>query len=160
MILLSGPEPQRSMLEQQLLKEFKACTKKTILVRGLPGNTQTIEAGIHVEVFNHLTASQLQQALNQSEFVICRSGYTTIMDLLKMKMKAMLIPTPGQTEQEYLATHMQAQGCFPFLNQSEFTISKAAAIVQNFDFQFPLQVEQFEYYRDAVASLTAIPDKL
>ncbi|MFN5134651.1 MAG: glycosyltransferase [Chitinophagaceae bacterium] len=160
MILLSGPEPQRTLLEQQLIKEIRGLNKKIILVRGLPGNTEAIEADAHVDVFNHLTASQLQQVLNQSEIVICRSGYTTIMDLLKLKKKALLIPTPGQTEQEYLAIHMQVQGCFPFLKQSEFTLGRAAAVVQNFHFQFPFGDEQFEQYRDAVASLTAIPHKL
>ena len=160
MILLSGPEPQRSMLEQQLINELRGLNKKTILVRGLPGTTKTIDAGAHVDVFNHLTASQLQQALNQSEFVICRSGYTTIMDLLKLKKKALLIPTPGQTEQEYLAAHMEAQNCFPFLKQDAFTLTKAVAVLQHFHFQFPFQEEQFEQYRDAVTALTAIPHKL
>jgi uncharacterized protein (TIGR00661 family) len=160
MILLSGPEPQRSLLEVQLMSEFSTLNKKAILVRGLPGNDTTINAGPHVEVFNHLTSVQLQQALLQSEFVICRSGYTTIMDLLKLRKKAMLIPTPGQTEQEYLAAHMNEQRCFPYLKQDDFTMSKAMDFIENFQFRFPFHEDEFEQYREAVASLASIPKKL
>ena len=56
----------------------------------------------------------MQNAIQKSELIICRSGYTTLMDLIKLKKKAVLIPTPGQPEQEYLAAYMQQQNYFPF----------------------------------------------
>lgn len=153
MILLSGPEPQRSMLEQQLQRELLTSPLKIIVIRGLPGNKENVHLNSSIEVHNHLTAFQLEQKIKESALVICRSGYTTIMDLLKLKKKALLIPTPGQTEQEYLAQHLQAQGCFPFLNQQQFELAKALTILNNFAFSNLFQEDDFEIYRDVIDSL-------
>jgi predicted glycosyltransferase len=57
-------------------------------------------------VANHLAASELEAAISEASFVIARTGYSTVMDLIKMQKKAVLIPTPGQTEQEYLGEHL------------------------------------------------------
>lgn len=155
MILLSGPEPHRSLLEQQLKQELLQSQRKIILVRGLPGNSASLQLSSNVEVHNHLTASQLEQKLHLSECVISRSGYTTIMDLLKLKKKALFIPTPGQTEQDYLAQHMRKQELFPFLYQHDFTLDKAEKIMRTFNYHQPFQDEHFEHYRDVVESLLA-----
>jgi hypothetical protein len=61
----------------------------------------------HIEIKNHLPGSELAQVLLQSEYIISRSGYTTVMELLSLQKKSILIPTPGQTEQEYLAKKLQ-----------------------------------------------------
>ena len=64
-------------------------------------------------------------ALQKANMVICRSGYSTLMDLVKLQKKAILIPTPGQTEQEYLAKQLNEQGAYPFFEQQHFAIDTA-----------------------------------
>ncbi len=69
-----------------------------------------------------MTSVQLEQTFNESELVLCRSGYTTVMDLAKLGKKAFFIPTPGQFEQEYLARKYKKDGLVPFSKQEKFVI--------------------------------------
>ena len=69
-----------------------------------------------------MTSKELEVALNESDLILSRSGYTTIMDLAKLEKKAFFIPTPGQFEQEYLAKKLDMEGIVPFCNQDEFDI--------------------------------------
>jgi uncharacterized protein (TIGR00661 family) len=116
-IVLSGPEPQRSKLETLLLPLFKE--KLTIvLIRGLPQNLDTNTNIGTSKVYNHLPTEELAKTLSRSKRVLCRGGYTTLMDLYFLKMPALLIPTPGQTEQEYLAQNLNGQSGFKSFVQS------------------------------------------
>ncbi len=111
--ILSGPEPQRSILEKQLLEEMKSANKKCLLVRGIPANEKSkFSVAENVIVKNYLNAGELREVIFSSNTIICRSGYSTIMDLwqLKPEAKIIFIPTPGQTEQEYLAERMKQIG--------------------------------------------------
>lgn len=153
MILLSGPEPQRTVFENQLLKELKTVSSKVLLVRGLPSATDHLNAGDNITVCNHLTASQLEEAMQQTELIICRSGYTTLMDLVKLHCKAVLVPTPGQTEQEYLAFHAQKESLFPYIIQKEFTVKAALQLAGNFHFQNSFAQQDFEQYRQLADEL-------
>jgi len=67
-----------------------------------------------------MQTEQLEKTFNESEIVICRSGYTTIMDLVKLEKKAFFIPTPGQFEQEYLAKKCKNEAILPYTKQSNF----------------------------------------
>ena len=109
LILLSGPEPQRSLLEEKLVQWVRQINEPVLLARGKPGSTDTINAPINCTVINHLTLDELETAFYSCEYVIARSGYTTVMEILARKKKSILIPTPGQTEQEYLADHLMSQ---------------------------------------------------
>jgi len=100
--VISGPEPQRSIFEQQLLQQMEKIDLKCTLIRGLLNNKNTVTS-TKVTVIDHLPSNQLAQQMEQSEFIICRSGYSTIMDLHAIGRSAILVPTPGQSEQEYLA---------------------------------------------------------
>ena len=66
----------------------------------------------------------LEKTINESEIVVSRSGYTTIMDLAILGKKAFFIPTPGQYEQEYLAERLTANGIIPSCNQQSFCYEK------------------------------------
>ena len=103
LILLSGPEPQRSIIENILLAQLTKHTYPAILVRGLPAATAIVSPHTAITIYNHLSGPQLQQLINEAEIIISRSGYSTIMDVLPLGKKCILIPTPGQAEQEYLA---------------------------------------------------------
>jgi UDP-N-acetylglucosamine transferase subunit ALG13 len=156
LILLSGPEPQRSVLEHQLLKQLQSYKGTVRLVRGLPRQEKlTVPAPTHVEIIHHLTATQLQKAMAGAKLVVCRSGYTTLMDLIRLQKKAVLIPTPGQTEQEYLARHLQRLKVFPFLSQKDFQLNKALELAIDFPFLNPFAADDFEQYPAAIDDLLA-----
>ncbi|WP_338732675.1 glycosyltransferase [Mangrovimonas cancribranchiae] len=122
MILLSGPEPQRGFLEEKLLHEFKFFNGKVILIKGKIERSQTKEVSGSLTIVNFMTSNELEDTINRSNLVISRSGYTTVMDLAKLCKKAFFIPTPGQTEQEYLAKKLDNDGLVPHCNQNDFTI--------------------------------------
>lgn len=124
LILLSGPEPQRTLLEKKLISEFKNSTKKIVFVRGIISDKNQIANTKYITYKNYLLQTELEKAINESELIISRSGYSTIMDLAVLQKKVFFIPTPGQTEQEYLAKHLKELKIAPFSSQKEFTISK------------------------------------
>jgi hypothetical protein len=104
--VISGVEPQRTMFEDDLILKYRNLAEKTLIVRGQP-NTLTDKKQIgNITLVSHLPDSELATVLLGTKKIICRSGYSSIMDLdaLKCLQKAKLIPTPGQTEQEYLFT--------------------------------------------------------
>lgn len=120
MIILSGPEPQRGLLEEKLKQEILRFDGKIIFIKGLVESDQKKEEINNVTYYNFMNSRQLEQTFNESETVLCRSGYTTIMDLAKLGKKAFFIPTPGQYEQEYLAEKFKKEGLVPYAKQDNF----------------------------------------
>lgn len=123
-IILSGPEPQRSIVERKLVEEFRDNPNKILLVRGVLNGERQIGQNFNIVTYDYMTSSELEDAINQSEVVICRSGYSTMMDLSALGKKAFFIPTPGQYEQEYLAEKMKSEGYAPYATQTEFNIEQ------------------------------------
>lgn len=155
-VLISGPEPQRSIFEKIIFAAVKNSKIKVVVVRGLPNETNTPAfANSLVEIKNHLPAAALNNVLLQSKHIVARSGYSTIMDLVKLQRHAMLIPTPGQTEQEYLATYLQQQRLFCTVDQHQFNLDKILNEVENFTFcKFPAAENEFdEVIKDFVNGL-------
>ncbi len=124
LIILSGPEPQRTLLENKLLFELKHTTKKILFIKGIIESEQKTTTKNNITCYNYMTSFELEHAINSSDMVIARSGYTTIMDLAKMNKKAFFIPTPGQFEQIYLAERLQEYGYTPYCKQDDFSIEK------------------------------------
>ncbi|MGY5355267.1 glycosyltransferase [Wenyingzhuangia sp. IMCC45467] len=106
LVLLSGVEGQRKALENLMYNELKHFKGKVLLVRGSLEASNRVFLS-NVEVVDYLLSDELQTAINTSEQVISRSGYSTVMDLLILEKSAFYIPTPGQTEQEYLAEYLR-----------------------------------------------------
>ena len=104
LILISGPEPARSHFEQQMVVRFRNSEKQVFMLCGKPGNKSELIDGNFRKV-NHLSTEELCQEIKNSKLIITRSGYSTIMDLHVLGRKAELSPTPGQSEQEYLAEY-------------------------------------------------------
>jgi uncharacterized protein (TIGR00661 family) len=124
MCLLSGPEPQRSLLEEKLTRLLNTSEKKVLLVRGVVNSKPTKMSHANITTVDYLTSEALEKAINESEVIVSRSGYTTIMDLAAMGKKAFFIPTPGQYEQEYLAGRLRKKKIVPSCRQDEFSIEK------------------------------------
>lgn len=148
LIILSGPEPNRTLWEAELLKQLVHYKKPYTIVRGLPGE----QAGLPNSV-NHLPADALAKEIQEAGAVICRAGYTSIMDLLALRKTALLVPTPGQTEQEYLAQHVSAQHMFVAMTEKEFSLAKALHTLEHLDPRQPhLDYFRFRIYIDELIS--------
>lgn len=122
MILLSGPEPQRTMLEDKIIDELENYTEKVVFIKGKIESSQKTWQDKNVTFYNYMQTKQLEKTFNESEFILCRSGYTTVLDLAKLQKKAFFIPTPGQFEQEYLAKQFKKKGLIPTSKQEKFKI--------------------------------------
>jgi uncharacterized protein (TIGR00661 family) len=133
LVLLSGPEPQRSILENEIVKKFSKGPLLVYILRGKPGVENpdegwtawpVVEAEQTPDVFlfykNHLSSEVIQSLILNTPLLITRSGYSSIMDLLRLHRTALLIPTPGQSEQEYLADRMNQLGWFKGIRELEF----------------------------------------
>lgn len=124
MVLISGPEPQRTLLEEKLLKDLKNYQGKVVFVKGQMEAQQTKEVFGNLTIYNFMTSQLLENTINESALIISRSGYTTVMDLAKLNKKAYFIPTPGQFEQEYLAERLWELSMVPTCHQDDFTLDK------------------------------------
>lgn len=136
LIILSGPEPQRSILENKIVKDISDYPGTATIVRGLPGSSSIIPSTNHFLFYNHLPADELFKEIQKAEYVISRCGYSTVMDLAALQKKSILIPTPGQTEQEYLSGYLlqkQIAYCIP---QKEFILADALLKAKQFDYKF------------------------
>ena len=104
--ILSGLEPQRSIFEQAILERYTNTPDKVLIVRGKVAEAQTIISRNNITMVASLSDQALLEVMEQVTTIIARSGYSTIMDLavLGLLHKAELHPTPGQSEQEYLAS--------------------------------------------------------
>lgn len=105
--MVSGPEPHRSLMESALLNWFEqADDGPCLLIAGRPGDG-IIEKG-KITIHPDPTADELASALLGADTLVCRSGYSSLMDIAALGKRAILIPTPGQPEQLYLAKHWNA----------------------------------------------------
>jgi uncharacterized protein (TIGR00661 family) len=125
LILLSGPEPQRTLLEEKIVNEIAHYNGTATIVRGLPGSENLIPSTNMIKFYNHLPAAELNNEMQQAAFVIARSGYTTIMDIATLQKKSILIPTPGQTEQEYLADYLSQKKWAVSISQQNFALNQS-----------------------------------
>lgn len=120
MVILSGPEPQRAILEDKLRIELADYSGKALFISGIIEPEEKITSTEHITFYNFMNSTALEQAFNESELVVCRSGYSTIMDLAQLGKKAFFIPTPGQYEQEYLAKKLKKSKLAPYASQNDF----------------------------------------
>ncbi len=124
MIILSGPEPQRTMIEEILINETQKFNGNILFVKGKIEATQEVVQLKNVTFYNYMNSADIEIAFNESDLILCRSGYTTIMDLAKLNKKAFFIPTPGQYEQEYLAKKLKKELLYDYCEQNDFKIEK------------------------------------
>lgn len=122
--IISGPEPQRTAFEKLLLSQLIASNKRCMVVLGQPQKYQQKKMG-NVEMVSHLNSQELNSAMLESELIISRSGYSTIMDVAALGSKAMFVPTPGQIEQEYLADRLMKKKMAFSMPQDKFNLQEA-----------------------------------
>lgn len=134
-VILSGPEPQKQILKDNLIMHLQEEAEEICIFEGKPligGETGRIG---NITLYSHLPAPRMKEIIEGSKAIICRSGYTSIMELVSMNCTALIIPTPGQTEQEYLADYLSAKGWFSTVRQDQinagFQIPPAKIFLQS-----------------------------
>ena len=133
LVIISGPEPQRTVFEKMIVQQVSKLPKRILVVLGKPESAATTEKIGNAEVASHLNAEQLFNAISASELVLTRPGYSTIMDLAVMKKKAIFVPTPGQTEQEYLGNLYHQKKLHLCVRQNELDLAQAIEQVSAFN---------------------------
>jgi len=134
LIVLSGPEPQRTLLENLVIKDIAHYNGSATIVRGLPGALNLIPSTNSIKFYNHLPAGELNKEMSRAEYIISRSGYSTIMDIRKLQKKSILIPTPGQTEQEYLSKYLREKKMALDISQKTFSLTSALQQARSFSY--------------------------
>jgi UDP:flavonoid glycosyltransferase YjiC (YdhE family) len=132
LVIISGPEPQRTVFEKKIVQQVAELPQRTLVVLGKPENAATKEKIGNAEIISHLNAEQLFNAVSASEIVLTRPGYSTIMDLAVMKKKAIFVPTPGQTEQQYLGNLYHQKKLHLCVNQNELNVARAIEQISAF----------------------------
>jgi UDP-N-acetylglucosamine transferase subunit ALG13 len=135
LIILSGPEPQRTILENKVVDQIVNYPATATIVRGLPGEKDIIPSTNTIHFYNHLSSEELNNEAMKAEFIISRSGYSTVMDIAALRKKSILIPTPGQTEQEYLGDHLMKKQFSFCLDQNSFSLLKNVEEARNFEYR-------------------------
>lgn len=131
-VVLSGPEPQRTVFEHMLVEQIRTTTLKALIVRGVTETKTTTPITDTITMVSYLTSDDLNRAILSSAVVVSRPGYSTIMDLAVLGTKAVFIPTPGQTEQEYLAARFHDRKIYYSERQSEFRLVRALDAVGDY----------------------------
>lgn len=133
LVMISGPEPQRTRLEEILLPQVHELEGECVVLLGSPGHrgNKKIQPGCSIVPF--ATTEEKELLMNRARFVICRSGYTTVMELAELgKKQALFIPTPGQTEQEYLSWYYEEKGWFHSKSQYKLDLAGDIAMAHGF----------------------------
>lgn len=121
--VISGPEPLRTQFEQKLIKSFSALkSRNNVIVRGVY-EQEKLEDLPHLKFYNHLKSEELNQLICSAKLVICRSGYSSVMDMASLGKKAFFVPTPHQGEQDYLAKRLEQKKIAPYASQEKFQTS-------------------------------------
>lgn len=125
LVILSGPEPQRTMFENIVLKQARETKDNILILRAKPDSSELLrDVPDNVSMFNHVDDDMFVKLVNSAEIIICRGGYSSLMDLKALGRTAFLVPTPGQTEQEYLARHLSKKQGWDWCRQGNFRLDK------------------------------------
>jgi len=131
LVILSGPEPQRSILADLITKQVYKSQLKTTIIQGKPEENKTTREE-NITFISHADDTHMAMLIQSAEMIISRPGYTTIMDLCMFGKKAIFIPTPGQTEQAYLAKKMTLEGYCFYENQQSFDLERSYSAAEKF----------------------------
>jgi uncharacterized protein (TIGR00661 family) len=133
LFVLSGPEPQRSVFESLIVSQIKTMDMpSTLIVRGMTEGKAEKQIAANVLMVDHVETLRLEKLMREAKLIFCRPGYSSIMDLVTMGKNAVFVPTPGQTEQEYLARYYAERKLFCVQSQKNFSITKALQEALNY----------------------------
>ncbi|MDD2385892.1 MAG: glycosyltransferase [Bacteroidales bacterium] len=149
LILFSGPEPQRSQFEQIILNKFEFTDNRVAIVRGVVNGIPVAnEFSNNIQVYNNPTDIVLFQLIKTASLIICRSGYSSLMDLAACQRKAVLVPTPGQPEQEYLAKLFESKFGFVVCEQNRITELQLENVKLDDSWDYPYDIDKLKNVLD------------
>lgn len=152
LVLLSGPEPQRSILSDILWQQLQHYEGPVVFVEGSNAAVPRVSVPAHIRYYLRLTTQELLPQLAGAVMVICRSGYSSLMDLQRLGKKAILVPTPGQTEQEYLAGALYEKGVYMMRRQNQVKLEEAIAEAGDFPFRRLASPADFSVYKNILGA--------
>ena len=127
MAIISGPEPHRSIFERRVIDQAETYGIKTLVLGGTPASLMHNQESPFITWQHHFPTEKMAEAICQSERIICRSGYSGIMDFVFLDKPAIFIPTPGQTEQEYLCKYLSEKIGLVYAEQGTFDLRELLA---------------------------------
>jgi len=137
-ISISGPEPQRTVLQKKMMELADQLDGKVVIAGGIPESTASHSSN-NVQFYSFLNAEQQENMMNRAKFIIGRPGYTTVMEIAELgKKRALFVPTPGQTEQEYLADYYEKQKLFHCVSQYRLKLKRNVEESREFTGVVPL----------------------
>jgi predicted glycosyltransferase len=125
--VLSGPEPQRTIFEKLVLEQLPTTGLKSLVVCGKSESDRIERLSSLIDKADSMTSSRLEPILRNGRMLLTRPGYSTLMDLDALQIPAILVPTPGQTEQEYLAGYYSKDHCAVAVSQERFDLPGSIA---------------------------------
>lgn len=152
-IILSGPEPQRTLLSNKLWEDAVRLDRQVVFVEGSDKAVDKDNIPEHITYHKRITKQELNDVMQHASIIVSRSGYSTVMDLIKLGKKAILIPTPGQTEQEYLAKTLHKAVVFMAAKQKNLDLQKLIKKSADFPFRRMQAQNDFEVYKEVLRSL-------
>lgn len=132
LVSISGPEPQRSVFEKIVMEQIPELPGKKIVMLGKSEENKMVVDERNLKVYTHLPRREMETIFNKAALIITRPGYSTLMELAELGKKALLVPTPGQTEQKYLAGLMLKKKWFHFVDQDRIDLIKEIGIAKSF----------------------------
>jgi len=130
--IVSGPEPQRAFFEKSLICQLQQIPYDSVLLRGVPGNNNRVQKGRCI-IYDHTDSHNFSRLISSASLIVCRPGYSSLMDLSAFGSKALLVPTPGQPEQEYLAElHKERRWCYS-VNQDDLDLKTDIEVALSYD---------------------------
>ncbi len=162
LVILSGPEPQRTLFEELIIEQAKNIPLRFVIVRGVSEMKSDEQIADQIRLISYLTAEELYAFILSADIIISRGGYSTLMDLALLGKKCIFIPTPGQTEQEYLVDELAKKGLVYAAAQRAFNLQSAIKEVNRVK-PFLIQVDHQEFkhhLQSAINKISAVTDEL
>ncbi len=133
LVILSGVEPQRTILEAKIIDQLKSINKNAVIVSGIGEGDEMENISTNITKYQRLSTNALAHLISESKYIVCRAGYSSIMDLAVLGKKALLIPTPGQIEQEYLAEKLMKEKKFLMQTQENLNLAEAINEIDKYE---------------------------
>lgn len=121
LLLLSGIEPQRTILENLFIEKYSAMPDLHLhIIRGVAAEAEpSLPSNISCE--SNPSEDRIASLIVSARRIFCRSGYSTLCDLAALGRRAVLVPTPRQPEQEYLASRFHEKFGFVSFSQGDLS---------------------------------------
>jgi len=154
MISISGPEPQRTQFEEKILGQLDSISGTGVITLGTPAiGNNIVKKTDNVTVYSHLNRKEMNSMMQRANHVVCRSGYSTVMELLALQKSALFVPTPGQTEQEYLADLYEKEGLFGCCTQDKLDLKNIQFTGNHRIAQEHIPINQLDHINELLESL-------